>query len=140
MKLGELIINYRTRMSLSQREFSRKCDLSNSYISFLEKGKNPKTGRPLVPTLEQYKKIADGMDISVHKLFELLDEDAPVNLNSASDETEKEPQPKNDDIRLLVRGLNKLTPEQVDQAKEMFRVMFMKTNPDLFNDEGDDDL
>lgn len=45
--------------------------------------------------------------------------------------------PANDDIRLLVRGLNQLTPEQVAQAKNVFRAMFMQTNPDLF--KGDDD-
>lgn len=42
-----------------------------------------------------------------------------------------------DDIRLLIRGLNKLSPEQVAQAKNVFRAMFAITNPDLF--EGDDD-
>ena len=48
-----------------------------------------------------------------------------------------DPPPVSDDVRLLIRGLNKLSPEQVKQAKDMFRVLFMKTNPDLF--EGDDD-
>ena len=81
MKLGELIVDYRTKMSISQREFSRRCDLSNSYISFLEKGINPKTGKPLAPTIEQYKKIARGMSISLQRLFELLDEDAPVDIS-----------------------------------------------------------
>ena len=46
--------------------------------------------------------------------------------------------PKNDDIRLLIRGLNKLSPEQIAQATNVFRAMFMQTNPDLF-EEGDDD-
>ena len=32
--------------------------------------------------------------------------------------------PKNDDIRLLVRGLNQLTPEQVEQAKNVMKAMF----------------
>ena len=45
--------------------------------------------------------------------------------------------PKSDDIRLLIRGLNKLSPEQIAQATNVFRAMFMQTNPDLF--EGDDD-
>ena len=44
---------------------------------------------------------------------------------------------KSDDIRLLIRGLNKLSPEQIAQATNVFRAMFMQTNPDLF--EGDDD-
>lgn len=123
MKLSDLIIEYRQRMNISQREFSRRCDLSNSYISFLEKGINPKTGRPIIPTIEQYKKLAEGMDISVNRLFELLDDDAPVDLRfpSSSDEY---PEPKNNDVRLLIRGLNRLSPAQVEQAKNMMRIMF----------------
>ena len=74
MKLSELIIDYRTRMEMSQRKFSEKCGLSNTYISFLEKERNPKTGRPLVPTLEQYGKLASGMDMTVQQLFESLDQ------------------------------------------------------------------
>ena len=46
-------------------------------------------------------------------------------------------EPKTDDIRLLIRGLNKLTPAQIEQATNVFRAMFEKTNPDLF--KGDDD-
>ena len=49
-----------------------------------------------------------------------------------------EPEPVKDDIRLLIRGLNKLSPEQIEQAKNVFLAMFKATNPDLF-DEGDDD-
>lgn len=81
MKLSDLIIEHRKKMDISQREFSRRCELSNTYISFIENGVNPKTGRPIVPTLEQYGKIANGMNISVQRLFELLDEDAPVSLS-----------------------------------------------------------
>ena len=84
MKLSALISEYRSRMQISQREFSRRCGLSNTYISFIENETNPRTGRPIVPTLEQYQKIASAMDMTVHHLFELLDEDAPVDLGPAS--------------------------------------------------------
>lgn len=80
MKLGDIIIDYRKRMDISQREFSRQCELSNTYIYFLEKGVNPKTGKPMTPTLEQYGKLAHGMGITVQRLFELLDKDAPVDI------------------------------------------------------------
>jgi DNA-binding XRE family transcriptional regulator len=123
-------------MQISQREFARRCGLSNSYISFIENETNPRTGRPMVPTLEQYQKIAAGMDMTVHQLFELLDEDAPVDLRPSSPVPPPE-DPKSDDIRLLIRGLNRLSPEQVAQAKNVFRAMFAVTNPELF--EGDDD-
>lgn len=51
----------------------------------------------------------------------------------------EEETPKTDDIRLLVRDLNKLSPEQVEQAKEMFRLMFKVTNPELFKEDNDDE-
>ena len=81
MKLSSIIINYRNRMQISQREFARRCGLSNSYISFIEKEMNPRTGKPITPTIDQYKKIADCMEMTLQSLFELLDDDSPVNLS-----------------------------------------------------------
>lgn len=93
MKLGAIVTEYRHRLQISQREFARRCGLSNSYISFIENEYNPKTGKPIVPTLEQYQKIAAGMDMTVHHLFELLDEDSPVDLHTSpsrpADETDQ---------------------------------------------------
>ena len=138
MKLSELIIDYRQRMNISQREFSRRCNLSNSYISFIEKDMNPKTGKPLVPTLEQYKKLADGMGISVHRLFELLDDDAPVNLRSSLPTDDDEDfQPEDNDFSVFVRDSSKLTTEQFKMARGLLRAAFRSTNPELF--KGDDD-
>ena len=81
MKLSNIIIDYRNQEQISQREFARRCGLSNSYISFIENEYNPRTGKPIVPTLEQYQKIASGMGLTVHELFERLDEDSPVDLH-----------------------------------------------------------
>lgn len=83
MKLSAIIIEHRKQLQISQREFSRRCGLSNSYISFLENEYNPRTGKPIVPTLEQYQKIASAMGLSVQQLFEKLDEDSPVDLRSS---------------------------------------------------------
>lgn len=79
MKLGDLIREYRESHDLSQRQFAALCDLSNGYISILEKGVNPNTGRPVTPTLPQLKKIATGMHITLSELFERVD-DMPVEL------------------------------------------------------------
>ncbi|MBO7662760.1 MAG: helix-turn-helix transcriptional regulator [Clostridia bacterium] len=83
MKLSNIITDYRNQEQISQREFARRCGLSNSYISFIENEYNPRTGKPIVPTLEQYHKIASGMGLTVHQLFERLDEDSPVDLHSS---------------------------------------------------------
>lgn len=141
MKLSEIIIDYRTRMNISQREFSRRCGLSNSYISFIENEKNPRTGKPLIPTLEQYKKIATGMGMSLQKLFEMLDADAPVDISfpvsaPAAFSSDAVPASK-DEIRILFPGASKLPPKRLELIKNSFLSMLKATNPELF--EGDDD-
>lgn len=80
MKLRDLIRNYRDTHDLSQRQFANQCGLSNGYISILEKGINPKTGKPVTPTIPQLKKLADGMALTLNELFEKVD-DMPVSLD-----------------------------------------------------------
>ena len=46
MTLGELIQEYRKEHGMSQRQFAIACQLSNGYISMLERGENPKTKTP----------------------------------------------------------------------------------------------
>jgi len=82
MQLRDLIRSYRNSHSLSQRQFAAQCDLSNGYISILEKGLNPSTGKPVTPTLPQLKKLADGMSLSLADLLEQVD-DMPIELASA---------------------------------------------------------
>lgn len=80
MKLRELIKEYRDSHDLSQRQFAAQCSLSNGYISILEKGINPKTGKPVTPTMPQLKKLADGMAMTLNELFEKVD-DMPISLD-----------------------------------------------------------
>ena len=126
MKLSELIIDYRSRMNISQREFSRKCSLSNTYISFLENEKNPKTGKPLIPTLEQYKKLADGMGMTVQHLFELLDDDAPVDLSVPAPDDYAPPHTV--EARSLAKGIDTMPKEQ----REAILNMMMGLYPGIF--------
>lgn len=81
MNLGNLIIEYRNNHDLSQRQFANLCGLSNGYISILEKGINPNTGKPVTPTLPQYQKLACGMGLSLSELFEQID-DMPVDIGT----------------------------------------------------------
>ena len=87
MTLGELIQQYRTERGLSQRQFATACDLSNGYISMLERGENPKTKLPVTPTLPAMQKIAQGMGISLTELFSSVD-DMPVDLMIGSERKE----------------------------------------------------
>ncbi|MBD5083610.1 MAG: helix-turn-helix domain-containing protein [Clostridiales bacterium] len=79
MTLGDLILRYRLEHSLSQRQFAAISNLSNGYISMLEKGINPNTSQPIVPTLPVLKKLADGMNTTIEDIFSKVD-DMPVSL------------------------------------------------------------
>lgn len=136
MRLSELIIDFRTRMNISQREFSRRCGLSNSYISFLENEKNPRTGKPIIPTLDQYKKLADGMGLTVHRLFELLDDDAPVDISSGSSAPgDHSYTPKTMEAISLARGIDTM-PESRRKAIMEFMISMA---PDIFAEGNEND-
>ena len=85
MKLSEMIKEFREENKISQREFARRCGLSNSLISILEKGINPQTGNAMSQDLDTYLKLAKGMQTSLQKLFEDLGADAAVKLDKNQD-------------------------------------------------------
>lgn len=74
MLLKDLLVQYRAAHNLSQRAFASKCGVTNGYISMLENGKNPATGKPVVPSLSRLSKIAAGMELSIQQLLQLADD------------------------------------------------------------------
>lgn len=67
--LADIIVQYRTDHDLSQRQFSAHCGISNGYIAMIERGMNPKTGKPVVPTIPSLIKIASGMGMALSDLL-----------------------------------------------------------------------
>lgn len=68
--LGKAISDYRLKNKLSQRDFATLCDVSHSYINKLEKGVDPRSGKPVEPTLLMIEKIAKAMKKSKNELLE----------------------------------------------------------------------
>lgn len=83
MTLGEYIKQYRELHGLSQRQFAHQCNVSNGYISMLEKNMNPKTGKPLTPQVSMLLNIAAGMGMTLSDLLTIVD-DMPVVLVAGS--------------------------------------------------------
>lgn len=73
MFLGDLIKQYRTINKLSLRDFASRCGLSHTYISALEKNIDPRTGKPIAPTLDTVKYVAKGMNTSIEEILKVLD-------------------------------------------------------------------
>ena len=89
MTLGDFISKYRADHGMSQRKFAEICGLSNGYISMLERGFNPNTNKPIVPSLMQLKKIADGMNMTVMRLLDEV-EDMPIDLSIFAEQGQPE--------------------------------------------------
>lgn len=73
MKLKDLIRRYRRDNSLTMQDLADRSGLSKGYISMLEKGENPSTGEPIVPTLPTLKKLASALDMELDHLLSSFD-------------------------------------------------------------------
>ncbi|WP_293726910.1 LexA family transcriptional regulator [uncultured Phascolarctobacterium sp.] len=82
MKIGEYVKQYREEHGLSMQAFGDKCGLSRAYISILEKGINPTTGKSFAPTIETLKKIADVTNTNLDTLLKMLDGTQVIVVNS----------------------------------------------------------
>ncbi len=89
MKLGKLIRDYRQDHDMTQEDFAAKSGLSKGYVSMLESGKNPRTGKPLTPSLQVTKQVADaiGMSLSdVLAMTEALEWDDTISRDNPTQE------------------------------------------------------
>lgn len=82
MFLGEVIKKYREEHQLSQRDFAKRCDISYTYVSALEKNIDYRTGKPISPTLETVKKVSTAIQIPIDDLLKMLDDEQLLTLNS----------------------------------------------------------
>lgn len=73
MTLGEYVKQYRTQHGMSMDNFAEKSGLSKGYISMLEKNENPRTKKPIVPSLETIKQVATAINIDLNTLISHLD-------------------------------------------------------------------
>ncbi len=65
--IGEFIKKYRGETSL--RDFAKKCDISHTHLDSIEKGYDPRTGKPVRVTVDTLKKIANAMGMSINDLL-----------------------------------------------------------------------
>ena len=105
MTIGEKVKQYRSQCNLSQREFAAKCGLSNGIISMIEKGVNPNTNEPIIPSLPTLNSIAKVMGMTIDELLEQLD-DMDISLSRTAEKGQ------NSRTTELIRLFNKLSAEQ----------------------------
>lgn len=85
MTLGEKIKAFREQRGLSQREFARRCDLSNVAIASIENGFRS-DGKEVAPKFETIRKIARAMGTSAEALITQCD-DFLLDISDSTEET-----------------------------------------------------
>lgn len=78
MTVGQIIKAYRTEHGLSQDDMAERTGLSKSYISILERNRNPKTGEPPVASLKTIKLVAQAIGSDFDSIFSQLDSDLKI--------------------------------------------------------------
>lgn len=92
--IGDVIKKYRKDNGISMEEFGKRCGLSKAYISLIERNKNTRSDKPIVPSIDTVLSIADAMNMDLDELLNETDPNQKVRIN----------EPKIKGIRIPVLG------------------------------------
>ena len=120
MELKTFINSYRAEHNLTMEQFAKSASLSKGYISMLEKGYNPQTGKKIMPSISALNNIAIATGTDLDHLLKITD-DIEVSLDSpAQDLIISNPQEE----QLIIGYRNLTTANQ----KELLAYLDMKLN------------
>lgn len=120
MELKTFINSYRTEHNLTMEQFAKSASLSKGYISMLEKGYNPQTGKKIIPSISALNNIAIATGTDLDHLLKIID-DIEVSLDfPAQDLIISNPQEE----QLIIGYRNLTTANQ----KELLAYLDMKLN------------
>lgn len=71
MKLSEWLKDFRKKRGLSLRDVARAIGVSKNYVHILEKGVNPCSGRPMIPSAKKMAALAELAGLPVEELIKL---------------------------------------------------------------------
>ena len=108
MRLGEIIKEYRQANLINQTDFANRCRCTRAYISLLEKGFDPRNGKPLRPSIQFCITAANAMGMELVELSNRMGDDGIVELQMVTENL-------NAQELHLVETMRKLFPEQQNQ-------------------------
>ncbi|HML37001.1 MAG TPA: S24 family peptidase [Bacillota bacterium] len=83
--LGDMIKDYRKKHNdMTMDEFAERSGLSKGYISMLEQNKNPRTGKPIIPSITTFRRVAKAMGEELTDVMRAVDGRQKVSLVSES--------------------------------------------------------
>lgn len=123
MTTGERIKALRKSLGLTQEELGKRIGVQKAAINKYETG--------IVVNLKQSTIQALSKALHVSPVY-LLNGDESV----SSSEDGSNDLPKNEKVRGLVRILNRMSPDKIDQVESLLLALYAKTCPELFDDHG----
>ncbi len=126
MTLGDYVKKYRKEHGLSMQAFGDRCGLSKAYISILEKGINPTTGKSFAPTVDTLNKIAEAMGIKIDVLLPLLDDNQIISVNTPT----PAPITLTQQEQNLLNKYRKLTPPHKSTIDDQIKFMLYQQELD----------
>lgn len=142
--IGEMIKKYRQEHGMSMEEFASRCGLSKAYISLIERGKNTRSDKPIVPSIDTVKAIANVLGVDLNVLLRSMGYDAPMNTvitiepGYGDNGYYIEPDAAaladellhNEDLRVLFSASRDLTEEQMRDAYKYIKYLKAQNNDD----------
>ena len=142
--IGEMIKKYRQEHGMSMDEFASRCGLSKAYISLIERGKNTSSDKPIVPSIDTVKAIADVLGVDLNVLLRSMGYDAPmktvitIEQGYGGNGYYSEPDAAaladellhNEDLRVLFSASRDLTEEQMRDAYKYIKYLKAQNNDD----------
>jgi len=83
MTLGDIVKKYRKENGITMESFAKKSGLSKGYISMLEANENPRSKKPIVPSLDTYRSVSAIIGMDLTELIHLTNEDADFSEDSS---------------------------------------------------------
>ena len=120
MELKTFINSYRTEHNLTMEQFAKSASLSKGYISMLEKGYNPQTGKKIIPSISALNNIAIATGTDLDHLLKIID-DIEVSLDCPAQDLII----SNTQEEQLIIGYRNLTTAN---QKELLAYLDMKLN------------
>ncbi len=91
-KISNYVRETRLDKNLTVTNVVNNCSLSRSYINMIESGRNPKTNKPIIPTLETVEQLCKGLGVSKIEFLtkvgfiDTRDDDPLLNYNMTLEE------------------------------------------------------
>ena len=134
-----IVRELRIKKGIQQKELALELGVSSAAVSNWEKGKSDPSGdrlKKLAEIFDTEPNVILGREVTeVGNLY--VPEDPAVCGKSETDQIiemllqKLDTQPRTEEARILAKGVDRLPPEQREQALAMFRVMF-KAHADYF--------